>query len=419
MLSRFWYFLVAALAGAGVAAAFMAQDQINRADAAQLEDQLRRDRAELELWLRYDARARTDDIAPMAAHSAVRSALKTASERRDRSRLDDSVRSELGQRLAEQNQQLREGAAQLLFAVDAHGEIIAQLGGSSLSAGAGLGQFPLVQRALRGYVGDDVWVYNDGVYRMAARPVIDGGKYVGAIIHGAEVGGALAQRLGNRIPGATLAFFFRERIVGAHVPSVEGAVQQNTVVASLGSLLADDAALETLHAGRSELRDLENGRYAAGLVRGAAAHAQVGYVIARGHVPMATPAELFRSEDSLDAVPWPIVIGAPVLLGLLGLLFLFLELGRPLRAFREAAQAIGSGSSQRIDEAAMRGRFRQIAADVNAALERAQASGGSPKKAKDLDAILGPAGEASKGSYFGFAGGGEDEAAAPAFDAPP
>ncbi|HJL48315.1 MAG TPA: hypothetical protein RMG45_20825, partial [Polyangiaceae bacterium LLY-WYZ-15_(1-7)] len=84
MFSRFWYFLVAAVAGAGIAVAFMAQDQINRATEARTMDQLRRDRTEIELWLRYDARARLDDVAPMAAHSDVRSALRRASARRDR-----------------------------------------------------------------------------------------------------------------------------------------------------------------------------------------------------------------------------------------------------------------------------------------------------------------------------------------------
>lgn len=419
MLSRFWYFLVAALAGAGIAAAFMAQDQINRTAAAAVEEGLRRDRAEIELWLRYDARLRIDDIAPMAAHSDVRNALKQATARRDRSTLDDAIRTPLGTRLAELNQQLREGAAQLLFAVDGEGEIVAQLGGEAPPAGAGLAAFPLVQRALRGYVGDDVWVYNGKVYRMAARPVIDGGQYVGAVVHGSEVSAALAQRLATRIPGATLAFFLRDSLVATHVPASEGAVQQNVLQEGLAAALGDAAVTTAMASGPAEARDLPSGRFTLAFVRGSAAHAQVGYAIARGHVPMASPTDLFRSQESLDAVPWPIVIGAPVLLGLLGLLFVFLELARPLKAFRTAAQAIGSGHSQRVDEAAMRGAFRQIAADVNSALERAQAAGGVKKPAKDLDEILGPkdSGGAPKGGgYFGFS---QDEPGADAIPEPP
>ncbi len=406
MLSRFWYFLVAVLAGAGIAAAFMAQDQINRTAAAAVEESIRRDRAEIELWLRYDARLRIDDIAPMAAHSDVRSALKRASARRDRSRLDESVRSGLGARLAELNQQLQEGAAQLLFAVDAEGEIIAQLGGDAPPSGAGLGTFPLVQRTLRGFVGDDVWVYNGKVYRMAARPVIDGGQYVGAVVHGSEVSAALAQRLATRVPGATLAFFLRDGVIAAHVPASEGAVQQNTLREGIAAALADESVTSSLADGTvSDTRELTSGRFAIAFVRGTAAHAQVGYAIARGHVPMASPTDLFRSQESLDAVPWPIVVGASALLGLIGLLFIFVELARPLRGFRVAAKAVGSGHSQRIDEATMKGAFRSIAADVNAALERAQASGSAKKPSKDLDEILGPKDEGAPkgGGYFGFA----------------
>ncbi|MEZ4253294.1 MAG: hypothetical protein R3B99_34230, partial [Polyangiales bacterium] len=413
MLSRFWYFLVAALAGAGIAAAFMAQDQINRTAAGAVEEGLRRDRSEIELWLRYDARLRIDDIAPMAAHSDVRNALKAATSRRDRSRLDESVRSSLGTRLAELNQQLQEGAAQLLFAVDGEGEIIAQLGGEAPPAGAGLGTFPLVQRALRGFVGDDVWVYNGKVYRMAARPVIDGGQYVGAVVHGSEVSPALAQRLATRIPGATLAFFLRDDLIAAHVPASEGAVQQNVLQEGLAAALGDSAVTSALAEGTAaDTRELASGRFTIAYVRGTAAHAQVGYAIARGHVPMASPTDLFRSQESLDAVPWPIVVGAPVLLGLLGLLFVFLELARPLKAFRAAAQAIGTGHSQRIDEAAQRGAFRSIASDVNSALERAQAAGGVKKPAKDLDEILGPKDSGSSGGGGGYFGFSQDEASA-------
>ena len=93
MFSRFWYFVLAAMAATGVAMAFVAQDAVNRGPAEQIEEQLRRDRVELELWLRYDARLRLDAIAPMAAHADVRSALRSASARRDRSSVDGNASS--------------------------------------------------------------------------------------------------------------------------------------------------------------------------------------------------------------------------------------------------------------------------------------------------------------------------------------
>ena len=66
-----------------------------------------------------------------------------------------------------------------------------------------LDKMPLVKDALRGFMRDDVWVYNGEVFRMAARPVFDGGRYVGAIVHGMAVSDDLARRLGSKLPKAS------------------------------------------------------------------------------------------------------------------------------------------------------------------------------------------------------------------------
>ena len=73
--------------------------------------------------------------------------------------------------------------------------------------GAGLGTFPLVKRALQGYVRDDVWVYDRRVYRVAARPVMAGSEYAGAIVHGYRLEKALPEKLSTYLGGATIAFF--------------------------------------------------------------------------------------------------------------------------------------------------------------------------------------------------------------------
>ncbi|MEM9071956.1 MAG: MXAN_5187 family protein [Myxococcota bacterium] len=420
MLSRFFYFLVAAAAGAGVAAAYIAQDQINRNHDTRVQDQLRRDRIELELWLRYDARARLDDIAPMAAHSDVRSALRRASGRQNRSELEASLRESLGQRLAQLNNQLAEGAAQLLFAVDAQGEIIAQLGGSAPPAGAGLGSFPVVARAIGGYIGDDIWVYNSVIYRVAARPVIDGGQYVGAVVHCTEISSTLTQRLATRIPGASLGFFARERMLASHIAPGEGAPQAPQLEAALQSALEDPALAAE---GRTEpiaIGDTGRGLFA--LVTGTASHAQVGYVISRPVSTLASPMDLFRYEESIATVPWVIVGGLVAILGLLGILLIWLEQSRPFGRFRSVAAALAKGDLQRMDETKLSRRYRLVAQDINTGLERVGATGGGgpAAQAKDLDAILGASPEASSTPFFGFAGsdGGGDPQDLPPAPAP-
>ena len=57
-----------------------------------------------------------------------------------------------------------------------------------------------------------MWVVNGEVFRMAARPVIDGGQYVGAIVHGKRIDSTFAQLLSSRLVGASVAFFFRDQV---------------------------------------------------------------------------------------------------------------------------------------------------------------------------------------------------------------
>lgn len=420
MLSRFWYFLIAALAGAGIAAAYVAQESVDRQRSLRVDEQLSRDRAELELWLRYDARERLDGIAPMAAHGDVRNALQQATTRRGRP-LDDEVRDRLGTTLARLNQQLQESAAQLLFAVDDEGEIVAQLGGSTPPAGAGLAEFPVVRRALDGYTTDDFWIYNDALYRVAARPVIDQGRYVGAIVHCVEVDNTLAERLSTRIPGASLGFFMRESLIAGHAASVTGAP---------GDQLMESGTAEALGAmdedGKTEPLDLgENARGIYSFVHGTARDSDVGYVIARPLAVMGSPLQLFQKTDDevMGKIFWPVVVGIPFLLGLLGVFFLWLERDRPLKAFRTAVGKLGKGEIQRLNEGEMRGPFRRIGADLNEGLEKVAGTGMSAekKKAADLDQILGPSGGEKKGGggYFGFADDGQDDGADDLGFAPP
>ena len=418
MLSRFWYFLIAALAGVGIAAAYVAQSSVDQQSALRVEEQLRRDRAELELWLRYDARERLDGIAPMAAHGDVRGALRQATTRRGRP-LDDDVKNDLGTTLARLNQQLEESAAQLLFAVDDQGVIMSQLGGSTPPAGAGLAQFPVVRRALDGYTTDDFWIYNEALYRVAARPVIDQGQYVGAIVHCVEVDNTLADRLSSRLPGASLGFFMRERLIAGHAASVSGAP---------GNQLMESKAAEAIEQMDDDgntapiaLDDNSRGIYS--FVHGSARYSDVGYVIARPFSLIGSPLQLFQKtpDEVMGEVFWPIVVGLPLLLGLLGVLIMWFERDRPRNGFAASVARLGKGEIQRLDEGTMRGAFRRIAANLNEGLERVAGTGMSPekKKAADLDEILGPSSgpKAGGGGYFGFAE--QDAGDAPDFTAPP
>ena len=213
MLSRLWYLVLAVALGAALAGAFLNKSAASREAEFQLDEQLRRDHVEAELWLRLDARLRLDALATLAVEPEVRQTLRSSSFRRGTP--NAAVRKRLSHKLNGLNEKLEEGKGDMVFAVDAEGEVVATLNKNN-GSGQRLDKMPLVQDALRGFMRDDVWVYNGQVYRMAARPVFDGGRYVGAIVHGMAIGDDLARRLGEKLPNATVVFFFGDKVVGAH-----------------------------------------------------------------------------------------------------------------------------------------------------------------------------------------------------------
>ena len=131
MLSRLWYIVLAALFATALMATMLAQNAYNRSFATRLSDDLVRDRTELELWLRLEARTRLDAIAPLAANGDVRAALAAATDRRDRTVVDAPLRAGLERQLTRLNDALQEGKADILFAVDLQGQIIGQVGGTA------------------------------------------------------------------------------------------------------------------------------------------------------------------------------------------------------------------------------------------------------------------------------------------------
>ena len=78
LLSRFWYVFLAVTAAAATAAALLAQGIINDHASATIEDQLRRDRIELEAVMRLEARTRLDRIAFITVDNKLGGLLKQA-----------------------------------------------------------------------------------------------------------------------------------------------------------------------------------------------------------------------------------------------------------------------------------------------------------------------------------------------------
>jgi hypothetical protein len=279
--------------------------------------------------------------------------------------------------------------------------------------------FPLVERALAGYVRDDVWLYDGAVYRMAARPVIDSGRYVGAIVHGKKLDAGLAELLSKRLNGASVAFFARDAVLAAYEPpDVAGAPAQAEMGAALTAALSRADVREKLQAGeRTDPLDVAGrARMVMSLVTGSAAESLVGYAVARPLEQLAGPMALFESatEEDFEALPKPLLGGGAAGLFLLGMLFFYLEKDRPFGRLQRAMRELAERKRDRLSIADFGGGYRRIAERVNEALDKvAEAAGAAgPTRKANLDEILGPTPSAAPASsFFGFqqpAGGVDD-----------
>lgn len=394
MLSRLWYLVLALAVGGALAGAFLNKSAASREAEYQLEEQLRRDHVEAELWQRLDARLRLDALASVAVDSEVRQTLRSSSGHLGTP--GASTRKRLSQKLASLNTKLEEGKGDLVFALDLEGEVVATLDKDDMGS-TRLDKMPLVQDALRGFMRDDVWVYNGEVYRMAARPVFDGGRYVGAVVHGMAIKDGLAKRLASKLPNATVVFFFRDRLVASHVGGAKAPSS-----AELKAGLA--AALTQMRAGEGSVEIAERSRAIATLVRGEAAHAEVGYIIGRRGSTVGLGG-LFANtfKEDVASLPWLMVIGIPLLLLLLGLALLFVEHDKGVVILRKTSESLAKAELDSLPAGQLRRHYRKIAENLNTALRAGVGfKEDAVKRASvDLDHILNTTRDGSNAGYFG------------------
>jgi hypothetical protein len=434
LLSRFWYVFLAVAAAAAAAAALLGQAVINGKSDEALADSLQRDRALASAMLRLEARSRLDRISFITVDNKLGGYLRQAQGVTDDKRLREisgSVKDTLRAHVARiveaassgdqsDDQKDKELEPDIAFALDADGRIIAQLGPLEANPpGASLQTFPLVKRALQGYVRDDVWIYDRRVYRMAARPVMSGTDYAGAIVHGYRLDKGLPQKLAAYLGGATIAFFHGADILGSHVPNDVSGAPQATEIAPLAAKFSADAKF--LNGELNDVVPLQSGGRAVFVpITGSAASAGVGYAIARPRKLIGSPMQIFDlvSTEDRNSLPWPLLGGGVVLAVLIGLLFIYLERDRHVSAILKKTAQIAAGERDRLVVTEWRGAYRDLANRINQAIdkevEKAAERAPTTRKKANLDEILGPTPEASSAPFFGFASDPDAEPAEPA-----
>ncbi|MDD9934409.1 MAG: hypothetical protein OXT09_12445, partial [Myxococcales bacterium] len=419
LLSRFWYLLLAVALGGAIAAALLARGIINERSDVQLERSLARDRVVVDAMLRLEARTRLDRIAFITVDSKLGAALVQARGTSDEKRLaelNQTARTALNAHVSRLTDVAKKGQKlepDIAFALDSKGRIVAQLGPMQANpAGSSLVTYPLAKRALQGYLRDDVWVYDRQIYRMAARPVMSGTSYAGAIIHGYKFDKSLAEMLSKSLGGATVTFFHGTNVLASHSPAEEAdAPQRAEVAAVLGDVMKDAKFRD---GGRSDPKELQNGGRAVFVpITGSAAAAGVGYAVSRPRSVVTTPEQLFQqvSDQDVADLPYPMLGALVVAAVLFGFLFMYIERDRHMKSLSNKTGEIASGDRDRLIITEWRGAYRKLADSINHAIDHeVERHAGQPRQARKQAApheILGPTPEADATPFFGFAGDNE------------
>lgn len=386
LLSRFWYLILSLALGGAVAVLFITQNFYNRQSDRWMSDALTADSSAVGWYLRDDARVRATALLPIALNAEIREGLGKASDA-------DEVAPEIRQKVTKA---LRRAADEndvkfyALWAVDADGRVVGDFGWEH-KAGWNIGGYSVVADALAGWIRDDAWVLKEKLYRVVARPVErdSGGEPIGAIVGLASVDDTFADAVSQRT-GAAVAFYAQGTRVATGAP-------QDFRRADLDVIQSDlkDATVEPEYAekGRSKVR---RPREDLGLVyarmAGEAADLQAGYAVGRAIVLLNKPtAVLDKAEkQDTDKLPRLILIGIALGLGLIGIVFTILEHSRPLSAFKGDVGLLAAGKIDTFAPSRFRGAYKKIAADLNEGIEKIAVKGGAPRRAADLESVIGP-----------------------------
>jgi hypothetical protein len=390
-ISRFWTLLLALAVGVLLAIVLLAKDLVNRERAENATALLYKELDKVEIALTLHARKRIDVLLSVAADPDIRKMMASVSA--DAEKIEKH-RQQLLTTLRQRNEELGKYTADILIAVDVRGEVVVQVGQKQRQMGYNIGGFPAVDGALRGYVRDDIWMLDKDVYMIAARPIIEQGRYVGAVVHATKINDKLASELS---PNIQLAFFAGEVILGVGSPKTKGVVraQGAHIAQKLDVVLGDKKFREK---GYSDVQPIQtqDGEFMAvySLVRGEAAGNDVLFAIVTPVIRMQAFTEFYElaGTQDLNALPKAWMIIGVLLAALFGWAWNYLEAERPVSRLHKQIEALQQADPKdQLNIYKFRRRIRKVAASINtmmdvkmrAMLEAAGSQG------KSIDAILG------------------------------
>jgi hypothetical protein len=405
LLSRFWNILLTLALGAAAFTLYVASQMYNHAGARAMSEALTADSSAVDWYLRDEARKRAAAIIGVALNPQIVEGLGKAS---GDAKIDRDTRAKV-------KTALNKGAADVpaelkfdaLWAVDASGRVIANVGFEH-SEDWELGGYAAVADAIHGWIRDDAWVWKGRIYRIVARPVEREaqGEPVGAII-GAKIIDDNFARGVTRRTGAAVAFYADGSRVASGAPEGFDKANLDEITSDLKAL-DKDKNYQDPEKGRSEVRVLgQHLGVVYARLPGEAWDLGAGYAVGHVAVSVGSPGDFLTQADNndKDKVPTKIIIAGVVALVLLGLGLSFAEYNRPLNTFRSEALRLAKGEIDVFSPSRFRGLYKKIAADLNDGMEKVAAKGGAPRRAADLEQVLGPIPSQPSMSAFSVPGG--------------
>lgn len=392
-ISKFWTLLITLLGVVMLSVIILARDVVNRERVENATAILYKEVSKADVQFKLHARMRLDKLLSVTFDPVVQKSLGAASAKPGNI---DSVRDELLGALRKQNKQLEqyEAKADLLAALDSEGTVVAQAGEKERQYGYNLAGFPVVDAALRGYARDDVWMLDKEVFLIATRPVILGGRYVGAVLHAMKVTDAFATKMSGTVQ---VGLFAGDLMLAVGTPQLEGSRNAD------GSLIANRlsevfASNQYQEKGYSEVQRLEtdSGDYMAVYtkIRGEAAANQVGYAVVVPLDQMASPTEFYEkaAKQDIEALPKVLLILGFIVLTLMAWGWMYLEGQRPVsKLYRSIQDLAKSDPKDQLNVYRFRRKIRKIAVAINGVIDYKMKSllEDSDKSSKSIDSILG------------------------------
>ncbi len=422
LLSRFWYAILAVLAGFAVYSLMLSVGEYNRRSTVATDESLASDTQVVRWALQIDSRHRLDALLIGSVDKGVQDALVATI---DKDKIPAKAKADAAKALVAISQKLPpEYKEDALFAVDRNGRVVAQVGYDKANAFEDfeLGGYTAVNDALHGYLRDDTWVWGGEIYRVVARPV----EYdvtqppAGAIIGLKAVDRTFAQDIA-KLTRTNIAFYSQgQRVASAGQDGFDES-QFDLVTTELPKLGADTAYKDK---GRTEIRPLGKGVLDGIFTKldGDAFELGSGFAVVRPRVTLGGPLAVLSSADDTDkkGVNLGLVIGIVVFGLIVGVGLTLLEHDRPMRGMAKQAKRLVKGEVDLLPLPLFRAGYRDIATDINAGIERvAEKGGGAPRKTADLEAIVGPVSAQPAMSAFAFPLAGGDGGQGPVMPPPP